>query len=393
MRIVFFIPKILRDAHRYIYNLDRFESEGLDFTILDATIFYGNVATATEDIILRNRYVVKDDQDLYSFSQTLPKEGVLYVVKDHDLHYSSRELKKIIRRGDQVLSYNTKTFATIDPPSKWRTLIEDSAGKLERILPLHLFKHYYSLIYKIPIPDYYLCSTTFLFPLKAYLTVKPGNRFSVHADDMNHIINAPSETFVEEGKKFAVFVDQGIPFLHDTHPGVYPDPLPKKYFDEYYSNLMATFDHIKDVFNIDEVVVALHPNTVAYKKKMEGKFPGIRAIIGKTKDLIREADLVLAHNSTSINFAIYYEKPVFILKDEIIYNYNPRIKKLFDFYTNYLNMKSFYTDKDLKNQQITPFVDEEKYKLYKNRYIKDNSIEENSYYYAIRQILERNPLN
>ena len=388
MKIVFFIPKILRDSHRYIYNFDRFEAEGLNFTILDSTIFYGNVATATDDIIVRNRYIIKNDEDFNNFSQTLSKERILYVIKDHDLNYSSRELKKIIRKDDIILSYNTKTFATIEIPSKWRTLIEKSVRKLEGVLPLHLLKYYYSIFYNIPIPDYYLCSTTFLLPLKAYLTVKPGNRFSVHADDMNHIINAPSERFVENGEKMAVFLDQGIPFLHNTHPGVYNEPFPKDYLDNYYSNLILTFSHIKKTYNIDKIIVALHPDAIVFKKELQGKFQGYQTIIGKTKDLIRESDLVLAHNSTSINFAIYYEKPVLILKDDFIYNYHPRIKKLFDFYTSYLNMNSLNIDGILQDQRTKPFIDVEKYQLYKERYLKDNLIQENSYYYEINRILK-----
>lgn len=389
MKTVFIVPKILRDSHRFIYDFDRFEAEGINFTILDATIFYGNFATATEEIILRNRYIIKDEQDLNNFSQSLTNENVLYVIKDHDLNYSSRELKKIIRKGDIILSYNTKTFAEIDSPPKWRTFIENSVRKLSRVLPLHFLKYYYSLFYNIPIPDYYLCSTTFLLPLKAYLTVKPGNRFSVHADDMNHIINAPSETFVEKGEKMAVFLDQGIPFLHNTHPGVYNEPFPKDYLDNYYSNLILTFSHIKKTYNIDKIIVALHPDAIAFKKELHGKFQGIKTIIGKTKDLIKDADLVLAHNSTSINFAIYYEKPVLILKDAIIYNYHPRIKKLFNFYTNYLNMSSLYMDRDLNFENAQPYIDFNKYKLYKKRFLKDNDIQENSFYYAVRSILER----
>ncbi len=389
MKTVFFIPKILRDSHRFIYDLDRFEAEGFNFTILDTTIFYGNLATASEEIILRNRYIIKDEQDFNNFSKSLTKENVLYVIKDHDLNYSSGELKKIIRKGDIILSYNTKTFAEIDSPPKWRMLIENSVRKLSNVLPLHFLKYYYSFFYQLPLPDYYLCSTSYLLPIKAYITVKPENRFSVHADDMNHIINSTSESFVKKGQKLAVFLDQGIPFLHNTHPGVYNEPFPNDYLDKYYSNLITTFSYIKKEFKIDEIIVALHPDAIAFKKELHGKFQGIKTIIGKTKDLIKDADLVLAHNSTSINFAIYYEKPVLILKDAIIYNYHPRIKKLFNFYTNYLNMSSLYMDRNLNIQTVQPYIDFNKYDLYKKRFLKDNNIQENSFYYAVRNILER----
>jgi len=389
MNIVFFVPKILRDSHRYIYDFDHFKATGFNFTILDATIFYGNFATATEEIILNNRYIIKDEKDLINYSQSLSKENILYVIKDHDLNYSSRELKKIIRKGDIILSYNTKTFAEIESPPKWRLLIENSVRKLSRVLPLHFLKYYYSFFYQIPLPDYYLCSTSYLLPIKAYLTVKPQNRFSVHADDMNHILSTTNNQFVKKGEKLAVFLDQGIPFLHHTHPGVYNEPFPNDYLDNYYSNLITTFSNIKKEFKIDEIIVALHPDAIAFKKELHGKFQGIKTIIGKTKDLIKDADLVLAHNSTSINFAIYYEKPVIILKDAIIYNYHPRIKKLFDFYTNYLKMNSLYMDVDSNFETLQPYIDHNKYKLYKKRFLKDNDIQENSFYYTVRNIIER----
>ena len=389
MRIVFFIPKILRDSHRFIYDFDRLEAEGFKFTVLDATLFYGNFATSTEEIILRNRSVIKDEQDLIDFSKSLTAENILYVIKDHDLNYSSRELKRIIRKGDKILSYNTKTFAEIDKPPKWRTLIESSVRGLSKVIPLHFLKFYYSFFYKIPLPDYYLCSTNYLMPIKAYLTVKPENRFSVHADDINHILNAKTERFLKNGQKLAVFLDQGIPFLHNTHPGVYNEPFPNKYIDSYYQNLRKTFSFIKKEFGIDEVIVALHPDAIVFEKELEGKFNGIRTLIGKTKDLIRASDLVLAHNSTSINFAVYYNKPVLILKDDIIYNYHPRLKKLFNFYTNYLDMKSLYMDKNLENVSTKPYINLEKYNLYRKRFLKDNNIQDNSFYYAITNILKK----
>ena len=189
MKVIFFCPNILRDAHKQIFQLDRLVKEGFDVVMLDATRFYGNKSTATEEIILNNKIECSTEEDFYNFKQSLGKDPVLYVAFDQYMNFAAPILRILVRKQDKVLSYHTKRFSTAQfPTNKLRIIFDKVVKKADKMLPLHLFAPIYRWKYKIFIPDYYLCSTNYVIPTKAYLTIKKDNRIVVHADDINNII-------------------------------------------------------------------------------------------------------------------------------------------------------------------------------------------------------------
>ncbi len=106
-------------------------------------------------------------------------------------------------------------------------------------------------------------------------------------------------------KKFAVFIDAPSPLIkHDALiPGI-SSPLTS---DIYFPRLCNFFDEIEKNLNM-KVIIASHPksnhlDTPEY-------YGGRRVYKNMTVDLIKKSKLVINRNSTAINFAILFSKPI-----------------------------------------------------------------------------------
>ncbi|MDX1718633.1 MAG: hypothetical protein R3353_00595 [Salegentibacter mishustinae] len=385
--VVFFFPNVLRDAHRHIFQLDRLKKEGFNIILLDATKFYGKEATATEKIILEHKVECEVLEDFITLKKSLPKAPVIFISYDQYVKFAAPVFDIIIRKRDVLLSYHTKRFASINAHShKAIIFLEKAISHLDKLLPISYFGNLYKQKYKLYIPDYYLCSTEYLIPTKVYLTVKKENRIIVHADDMNHILGY-QKSVIDKNQKIGVFLDQGIPFLNRTHPKIYTKPLPDGYLDTYYQSLEKSLKELKLKLNLDEVVIALHPDAKKFPEELEGKFSGFRTFMGESKDLIRDANFVFGHCSAALNFAIYYKKPVIILKDDFLMEYHSNLRKFTTFFIEELGMTAVEIDKPVPKLNFEDVsINEKKYLDFTRKYLKDNDIQENSYYYAINKI-------
>ena len=387
MTVVFFFPNILRDAHKDIFQLDRLKREGYKIILLDATRFYGHRATATEKLILENRVQCSTIEDFRKFRESLPQDPVLFISFDLYTTFAVPVLDIIIRKKDKLLTYFTKRFSSVRSSSGlFSDFLQKNLPRLHKFLPLNYFKSFYRWKYKMYIPDYYLCSTNFLVPPKVYLSVKKKNIVVVHADDINQVFS-DSESYIDPKKKVGVFLDQGVPFLDKTHPNVYKEPFPDEYRERYYYLIEKTLQSLKEKLDLDEIVIALHPDAVKFEKELEDKFSQFRTFLGATKDLVRDAHIIFGHSSTAFSFAIFHKKPLIIFTDDFLMNYQYNIPESILFFANELGMKVLYTNEEVTmNSFFEVPLDSEKYEDYTRKYLKDNDIQENSYYYAIRKI-------
>lgn len=385
MTIVFFCPNIIRDYHRELFYLDGLIENGYNPILLDATKYYNNVSTATDKLIVSRRIECATTKEFEIFRAALPKEPVLFVIFDIHLKKVTPAFDLLVRKQDKILSYFTKRFSNRDEKkSKLDNLIKRLIVETDKYLPLSFFQFWYRKRHSKYIPDYFLCSTRYLLPIKTYLTVKKQNRFNIHADDINKVIELSAKP--QSQKKIGVFLDQGLPFLNRTHPVLYTKPLPPGYLEEYYLKINDKLEGFKNELGLDEVVVALHPDAMIFETELKGKFKNHRTILGETATLIRDAAVVFGHFSTALSFAVYYEKPVIIFTDHYIRNYHRDLKASSDFFINDVGMIPVDLDSNtvLSWENIT--IDKTKYLDYKTKYLKDNKIPENSYYYAIRHI-------
>ncbi len=111
-------------------------------------------------------------------------------------------------------------------------------------------------------------------------------------------------SYIKEGGDFAVFLDQYLPF----HPDFIRSGSPFPVTSEIYYPLLSTFcDKLENETGISTIIAA-HPRS-RYEDRPD--FFGERSIVrGKTIELVRKSKVVIIHNSTAINFAVMFRKPM-----------------------------------------------------------------------------------
>lgn len=115
---------------------------------------------------------------------------------------------------------------------------------------------------------------------------------------------------------YIVFIDQYFPF----HPDFQICGVPTIPADVYYKSLNRSFKFLEEKLNM-KVVIAAHPKSLRYKE--EDFFEGRDVFMGATCPLVKNASLVLAHDSTAIGYAIMSNKPIVLLTSNSMRKYLP----------------------------------------------------------------------
>lgn len=201
----------------------------------------------------------------------------------------------------------------------------------------------------------------------------PANQYSellyTHSFDYDLYLKE-RDAVVKTDEQLGVFLDEYLPFHSDYE---YTGDSNKVSAQDYYSKLQKLFDHLESIYGV-QIVIAAHPRS---HYEDHSVFFGKRQIIrGKTVKLVKASAFVLLHNSTALNYAVLFNKPmVFITTNAVNKSLidPPSIECL----AGYFNKKAhnldhgieFALEKDL-------VVDQDRYKSYKNEYIKkDDSAE------------------
>lgn len=124
------------------------------------------------------------------------------------------------------------------------------------------------------------------------------DKFLYSDDKTNRIVNT----------KYCIFLDDNIVYDADLKMiNMQINPIP------YFKSLCSFFDYLENNFNV-KVIIAAHP-----KAQYHGNEFGDRIIIkDKTIELAKHCNFAITHFSTSVAFAVLYEKPLlFVYTEEI----------------------------------------------------------------------------
>lgn len=128
----------------------------------------------------------------------------------------------------------------------------------------------------------------------------------LHALDYDlylHELSNPAKVDNELG----VFLDEYLPFHPDfIRSGSAAPATP----DKYYPSICKFFDLIENKLGVN-VLIAAHPRS-RYDDHPD-YFGGRLVIRGKTVELVKRSKFVIAHDSTSINFAVLFRKPIIFI--------------------------------------------------------------------------------
>lgn len=165
--------------------------------------------------------------------------------------------------------------------------------------------------------------------------------------------------------EYAVFLDEYFPFHPDFKvSGMISNPYPDP--EGYFGEMNQIFDQLEKHLGVP-IVIAAHPRS--NYDNMNEKFNKRRRFRGKTIELVADAKYVLAHSSTSLNFAVIFRKPtIFVTPEKVRNGYYGRLIEAFSLALgkkphNINSIKSIGREKELH-------IDEGTYCRYMNDYIK-----------------------
>lgn len=180
----------------------------------------------------------------------------------------------------------------------------------------------------------------------------------VNSDDYDRAIEKRGKERIKE-EKFIVFLDECMPL----HPDISICGIKAIDANIYYKEINNFFDKVEKITNL-KVVIAAHPKALIYKEY--NYFGGREIIFYKTAELVRDSELVLAHDSTAIGYVVAFNKPMLSLTSDNIEKY--QLSNHLNIVSNsvflgtqliYINSPSF----DLKINDIK--IQKEKYDRYK----------------------------
>ena len=138
----------------------------------------------------------------------------------------------------------------------------------------------------------------------------PQHEVVAHALDYDQYLEARAATTRDAAvpaQPYAVFIDQAGPFHPDV---IFLGRTPPVSAEDYYPELVAFFERVEQELGLT-VVVAAHPR--AFYDRLPDYFNGRRVIRDKTLQLVKDASLVLMHDSTTINFVVLHRRPAVFL--------------------------------------------------------------------------------
>lgn len=206
--------------------------------------------------------------------------------------------------------------------------------------------------------------------------VRSNSKKIVELNYIDYEYNRDKVSTFKNEKKYFVFLDV---YLH-KHPDynfLKIGNLNNFSAEKYLKNLNNFFDKIEKRFNV-EVIIAAHPKS----HYNENEFENRKIIKNDTVSLVKNADAVISHHSTSISYAVLNKKPIIFIYDNAIKNNFKNIYIYIKTFAEYLHMP--FLNIDLEEIEIIPNVCELKYDNYKYNFLTTKKSEQ----FTNKQIIE-----
>lgn len=145
-------------------------------------------------------------------------------------------------------------------------------------------------------------------------------QFSYFIGNKTELVKSCSDDYIASFKKMAkqvyndyfVFLDENL--IDHSDYLINNARVEEEYI--YYDELNKFFKFLEDKHNI-EIVIAAHPR--ADFNKTKSRFLGRKVFQNSTLGLVKHCQACITHASTSINFAVIYNKPIiFLTSDRMI---------------------------------------------------------------------------
>lgn len=170
---------------------------------------------------------------------------------------------------------------------------------------------------------------------------------------------AGSERLVDN--PYAVFLDINLPYQSDLRIA----GMRAVDAGTYDSALARYFDRVEQTLGL-EVVIAAHPKS----NYTPAHFGGRRTLQGVTAELVRDAEFVMSHHSTSVSYAVLNKKPIiFVYTDGMYSVYRRTIVDQMMGLATYLNAPILNIDRLAASALPEIFVDDARFDAFKYEFL------------------------
>lgn len=288
-------------------------------------------------------------------------------------NWANRKIFKLLK-DHACFSVRIDLFAdSILPIPKWKYFnftwfdVTNFFGKATKKISYSLYKRKYNL------DPYQLYLTT------APDTVTPRHKAVAinHPDYIKSLL--PATQPLVDGK-YAVFLDEFFPFHPDLEHmlGIKSNAIEAQ---AYLDQLNRFFSYVETSLGL-EVVIAAHPKS-NYDK---AAFSNRKVFIYKTRELVYDAELVLAQGSSSINYAVLFEKAIVFLYTNTYYRRYRYLYLTTAYHATILNSPLFNIEQALP-LALSPTVDDDAYYNYKYSKLTSRTCERQSNSEILEQVI------
>tara|TARA_B100002003_G_C14145583_1_gene550800 strand:+ start:449 stop:1651 length:1203 start_codon:yes stop_codon:yes gene_type:complete len=315
---------------------------------------------ATKEEFLRNVTDLKGNEIVMNIIGGVNKSNyfIYEAFKRYKIHYGNLRFGPILKYDKQSIVRLRIAYFIANP---FKTLHKIFGVTMRKRLIRGLEEN------EAYLPNYIMCGGKAAFNYAKHTAGNNTKLILVHELDYDLFLNENENSSKNIYGDYAVFLDQYNPFHPEQHgQGV---AMTRTYCapDLYYNEINKYFLQIEKSFGL-EVIIASHP-----RANNNDYFEGRKVSRGDTIKLVKHSKLVLAHYSAATNFAILYNKPViFITSSKFTIRHKLDTKRFAK------ELGSIPVDISNKNIKITqlPTINEEKYNLYKENYIKMKGLPE-----------------
>ncbi|WP_264531340.1 hypothetical protein [Flavobacterium sp. N502540] len=186
--------------------------------------------------------------------------------------------------------------------------------------------------------------------------LKGIEQVKVNSDDYDNYLLLKNQDSVSSDN-YILFLDEYLPL----HPDTVLFNIKNIKEEDYYPQLNDYFDRVEKQFNLP-VVIAAHPKAIRYKT--EDFFNGRKVVFHETVELTKNAAFVIAHDSTSINYPIAFNKKIHFITSKNILNGIEMVHRNVLHFANYLGCNYQFID-DIDEINLIDKINIKNYENYK----------------------------
>ena len=334
-----------RDEERFF--IQEYLKSGVNVYVFDATpMIESSRFVIDKEIIHCDYYFVFDKFSVLKDRLLEYQRNSVIVLPSNSYQFNSKRIICFLKRNH----FFTVKFSLGQLPTSLKNN-KNFFTKLKKITFRKLKYKFLDLLTEIS-----LCNTKNVETLLLTTSVNSAmhSRYlQLNSLDYDKFLSFESSNNLENLGDYVVFLDEFLPYHPDNEIqlGVNLQSISKKYYD----TLNLFFQSIKEKYGWN-IVIASHPR--ADYRANKKNFINCEVISGHTLELVKNSKLVVAHQSTSISFAVLYNKPiVFVTMDEIKNTIGLQI----GIFSNYLQSQLVDLSQASNNMQLKLDIDNKCY--------------------------------